>query len=196
MSATFGNPREWAKKVGLENYEIISIKSDWDYSKSPIYVNEGLKMNYHNIQNNLPMMIQKVDYLLDNNINSKGIIHTGNFRITKEFLATSRHSNRILSYNNAQEKHIAIRELKDSSNKILVGPSLHEGLDLIGDLARFSIFMKVPYPPIVDNFIKAKMSIDSQFYSWSTMMTFIQALGRTHRSSNDYCDTYLVDGCY
>ena len=67
------------------------------------------------------------------------------------------------------------------------------GVDLKDDLARFQILIKIPYPNISSNKIKARQKTNPTWYSWKTAVDTIQSYGRAIRSSEDYADFYILD---
>jgi ATP-dependent DNA helicase DinG len=195
MSATFGDPVTWAELCGVTNYEIISIENQWDLSNSPIYLSKKLpSLSYANRDKNIADVINALDNVLDKHSNLKGIIHTGNFYFNKNVIENSKHKKRFFTYSTSRERAEAIEKFKASQNGILVGPSLIEGLDLKDDLSRLQIFLKVPYRQMADNYTKLRMENDKRWYSWKTLLSFIQALGRSIRNENDWAITYLLDG--
>lgn len=200
MSATIGDADVFAENIGLDNYETMYIESQFDYSKSPIYiVNPPISMAMKQKAQNMNELMYRIVHLTENHIQERGIIHTGNFEIArtlKEFIWE--HSNcprRFLFYNDAFQKAEAIKKLQKNHNGIIVGPSLTEGLDLKDDLCRFMILAKVPYPTL-DEFNSKKMKLMPDWYGWKTVTTIVQALGRGIRHKTDYCTTYLLDSCF
>lgn len=195
MSATYGNIDKYADQNGIENYEAIYVESDFDFSKSPIcHITPQIKMNYKEKAKNMPIMLQYVDKILKNHESERGIIHTGNFEFMKRLQDTG--NKRFIFYNNAEEKAEAMRKLALKPNAVICGPSLLEGVDLKDDLARFAIFMKVPYQSLGDKLVKRKMEKYEGWYDWATMLQFLQGLGRTVRNKKDYATTYLLDGSF
>ena len=89
-----------------------------------------------------------------------------------------------------------IKRHEKSNNTILIGPSLSEGIDLPGDLCRFIIILKVPYASLKDKLVKAKMELFPSWYKADASNTIIQGIGRGNRSKDDWCVTYIVDGCF
>ncbi len=83
-----------------------------------------------------------------------------------------------------------------SSSKptVLFSPSMTEGVDGIGDMVRFQIICKVPYPNLGDRRIKIKMQEDTGWYHYQTAKTLIQAIGRGMRSPDDWCHNIILDG--
>ena len=71
---------------------------------------------------------------------------------------------------------------------------MHEGIDLIGDLSRFQIICKVPYPNCFDDEqLARRVEIDRPYYTWLTALKLVQSYGRSVRSPTDTADTYILD---
>jgi Rad3-related DNA helicase len=102
----------------------------------------------------------------------------------------------MLLYNNAKEKTQMITIHQMSKNTILIGPTLVEGIDLPGEQCRFIIILKVPYPVIVDDYVKRKIELFPLWYNSTTSNIIIQGIGRGNRFTDDYCTTYILDACF
>ena len=76
---------------------------------------------------------------------------------------------------------------------VLVSPSMGEGVDLPGDLCRFQIIYKIPYPDWGDKQIYERSSIDMEWYDFKTCLNLVQTHGRGMRYDSDYCTTYVID---
>ena len=68
-----------------------------------------------------------------------------------------------------------------------------EGVDLKGDLSRFQIICKVPYPYLGDPIIRKRMAKNSKWYPMKTAMSIVQSCGRSVRTSDDTAITYILD---
>ena len=68
-----------------------------------------------------------------------------------------------------------------------------EGLDLRGELSRFQIVAKAPFLNLADPYIKRRMAIDNDWYTWSACLALAQGLGRSIRSKEDYARSYILD---
>ena len=136
--------------------------------------------------------------LIENYKTYKGIIQTASYDLAKEFVkdAPNNLKSRFLLYENSLEKTDLIKKHKNSTNTILIGPSLSEGVDLPGDLCRFIIILKVPYASLGDKLVKAKMKLFPDWYKADASNNIIQGIGRGNRSKDDWCITYIVDGCF
>ena len=76
---------------------------------------------------------------------------------------------------------------------VLLSPSMSEGVDLKGDLSRFQILCKVPYPYLGDPIVKKRMNKRSSWYPLQTAKTVVQSVGRSVRSMDDQAVTYILD---
>ena len=68
-----------------------------------------------------------------------------------------------------------------------------EGVDLKGDISRFQVLCKVPYPYLGDKLIKKKMNKWKWWYPLQTAKTIVQSVGRSVRSVEDHAVTYILD---
>ena len=199
MSATIGSIDKYIKIMGIDkdNYVYINMDNMFDYKKSPIFYLPYFKLSFKNKDNNINEVIKIMDLIINkHHVDQKGIIHSGSYEFTKKILENSKIADRLLSYTNTTEKKEVLKIFEKSKNKILIGPSLLEGLDLKDDKSRFQIFFKVPYPSLADPLIKAKLQTNPIWYSWKTLCNILQGMGRSIRSIDDWAITYLLDGCF
>jgi hypothetical protein len=70
---------------------------------------------------------------------------------------------------------------------------MDEGVDVPGDLCRFQIIYKIPYPDLGDKQIYSRMELDSHWYDYKTSLRLVQTHGRGMRYDDDYCTTYFID---
>ena len=85
------------------------------------------------------------------------------------------------------------KHLNSSKPTVLLSPSMAEGVDLKGDLSRFQIICKVPYPWLGDPIVKKRMHKFPDWYALKTAMTVVQSVGRSVRNSEDTAITYILD---
>jgi Rad3-related DNA helicase len=173
------------------------MDSHFDYTKSPIYYYPQHKMSFSHREKSLPWLGKKINEIITNHHSDNGIIHSGSYENTAKIFASLSESNknRVLIYQGSQEKEIALKQFLESTDKILMGPSILEGLDLTADKSRFQVFAKVPFPSLADKFVKAKMNHQPDWYGWKTCCSILQGVGRSVRSKDDWAVTYFLDGC-
>ena len=196
MSATISDPRAYLNNIGLSNAKYIKMSSNFSFEKSPIYYYNQHKMSYNHIEANLPWLYETINHILDKHNNESGIIHSASYDLTMKIFnnLSRKNKQRVLVYNGTQEKREVIEILKREKNKVLLGPSLLEGLDFKDDWSRFCIFAKVPYLSLSDKFVKVKLQMKPDWYRWRAIISILQGVGRSVRSENDWAITYILDG--
>lgn len=194
LSATIIDHKNFAKSLGIKDYEYIEVGSSFDAKKSPIYVSSKYKPNYKNLKNVLPGICDQITQLLEQHKNDKGIIHTHSFEIT-EFVRDRVKNNRLLIRDtNTSNEDILKTHTETLDPTVLVSPSMVYGIDLKDDLARFQIIIKLPYLPLGSKRIKQLFDQDKDWYENKMLNSVVQAAGRSTRNKTDYSTTYILDG--
>lgn len=199
MSATILMPKVMYESLGIDPSEAFAyrMKNRFPVESRPIYFQPAGSMSWKNKQKTMPKLLAATEEIAKTYKNEKGIIHTHNFEIARYMMDNgSRELRRRLVY---QENYRSKDEmLKDHAQRtdgsIIIAPAMHEGLDLKGDLSRFQIICKVPYPSFKDNEqLKLRMQISQDYYNWLTALKLIQSYGRSIRSEDDWADTFVLD---
>ena len=151
-------------------------------------------INYQNQATEMENLLYRVQEVLDRHPGERGIIHTHTYKIAQDIVAKlPQYGRRFLFPKNAKEQKAALEEHARSTNTVLISPSMTEGVDLKDDLCRFAALCKVPYLPMGDPVVAARMDANPDWYSYRTAMTVVQAPGRGVRSETDHAVTYLLD---
>ena len=102
-------------------------------------------------------MVNTLDKILEKNNKLNGIIHTASYANAIYIKEHTQHKKRIIEYENSKEKELVL-EMLSMSNKVVMGPSLIEGIDLPDELSRLQVLFKIPYPSLGDKFINYKFT--------------------------------------
>ena len=196
MSATIIDPPNFARRLGIKDYEYIEIDNTFDPKKSPIYCKVAkFNLNYANIDTNLPKVIEQVDKICEHYVDKKGVIHTHSFKITEKIQNTFKRNKRFIyrepGLNN--ERLIKMHTGRPDAS-VMVSPSLTFGTDLPDDLGRFQVIVKLPYPSLGSKKVKTLFERDKSWYSAKMLNELVQACGRCTRHIEDYSDTFILDG--
>jgi Rad3-related DNA helicase len=196
MSATFADPKDYMRSISLGSAKYIKMDSNFNFDKSPIYFYNKRRMSYKQIEGNLPWLYETIDKILDKHKDESGIIHTASYDLSMKIYQniSKKHKKRILVYNGTEEKRQVLEILKRDKAKVLLGPSLTEGLDLRDNWSRFAIFAKVPYLSLSDKFVATKLKINPEWYRWKAILAILQGTGRSVRNEKDWAVTYILDG--
>lgn len=197
MTATMGNPADFMRNHGIKNAKYFKMDSHFNWENSPIIYYPGKKMSARFLEDNFEWGVSTLVDILNAHPEDSGIIHTGSYELgQKLWKALPKNvSKRVLLYKGSEEKDTMLKKMKKKQGLVLMGPSLLEGLNLIDELSRFQVFMKVPYPHLGDKYVAAKLKFSQKWYNWKTEILILQGVGRSIRSETDYAITYFVDGC-
>jgi len=198
MSATIGAHSAFAAENSLPEFYGKRIPSTFDFTQSPIFYVDRYKMSFKDKDVSTPYIIQMISTIAEMYHDKRGIIQTGSYSLAQKLkeAAPKSVSSRFVLYDGAKEKKESIEFFKHYNNKILVGPTLIEGLSFDDDLCRFQIVAKVPYPSLTDKFVAAKMKLKPAWYSNATAISILQGVGRGVRNDHDWCVTFILDGCF
>lgn len=194
MSATIIDKKIFCDSVGInpDDAAFLTIESPFPVVNRPIHIIGVGKMSKENIDATLPKMAEVVELLLEKHSNEKGIIHTTNFRIS-QFLVDNIKSKRLLSHT-PENRDIVLREhLYNKEPTVLISPSMMEGVDLVDDASRFQILCKLPFPYLGDKVVRKRKEKNVDWYAFQTVMSIIQAFGRSIRNENDHAISYILD---
>ena len=196
MSGTIIDHQQFARTLGVQDYQYIEVDSDFDPKASPILCCTKFNLNYKNLDEHLPIMVKLVEKICnDEHPNEKGIIHTHTFKITKTVQEGLGSSRRYLLREPGISNELILKEHKLSENPtVLISPSLGFGTDLFDDFGRFSIIMKTPYLPLGNKRIKILFDKNKRWYQMKALVNLVQMCGRTTRSKEDSSVTYILDG--
>lgn len=195
MSATILDIDGFIKDLGINKDDclICKIESTFDPKKSPIYSSPCGMMNYKSIDNTLPKVCDVVSAILNRNQNAKGIIHTGNYKVAKYIYEHVKNDRLLMKVSDEITNQNLLKVHSRSKNTVLLSPSMTTGVDLKDDLSRFQIIVKMPFSSLADPRIKKKSEISSDWYACEMLKNFIQACGRSTRSTDDHSVTYVLD---
>lgn len=194
MSATILDWKFFSKCLGISEDEIYPIrrKSPFDLERNPIRVAGGHDLSHRCISENAPKTIGDVREILDRHRSEKGIIHTVS-GTCRNYLIDNLNDSRLMEHNTADRAKQLLKFKESSEPLVLVSPSMNEGVDLPGDLCRFQIIYKLPYPDLGDKQIRLRANADADWYDYKTALALIQTYGRGMRFEDDSCTTYFID---
>ena len=204
MSATIGDFREFASTAGLnvDKATAISLPSTFDFSESQIYYSNENRMSYSEKDESLKKILKQVVELCRKHNRQRGIIQTGNYSNAK-YLKDNLPEDvlkRCLFYNGTKEKSTMLESftlppIYRYDNKILIGPTLIEGLNFPDNACRFQICIKIPYGCLGNQYIQKKKDLVEGWYEYDAITKICQGVGRGIRHETDWCKTYILDGC-
>ena len=201
MSATILDVDVVCKSLGIDRDQVaaIRLKNRFPKENRPIYLKPLAKMTggKDGMRQWGPALVSGVNELVDKYKGQKGIIHTQNFAILellRDNCDAAVRQRFLLQKDFGNDKQAMLNVHARRKDSVLVAPAMHEGIDLHGDLSRFQIITKVPYPNFFDNEqLNRRVELDRRYYTWLTALKLVQSYGRSVRSETDFADTYILD---
>ncbi len=184
---------EW-NNINPDDTFYIYHKSPFDVANRPIYTDfvgkmSGKRRNVPNWKNQ--KAISKLKEILDRHPNEKGVIHTSSNEQAFWIIDNLRQYN--LMFVGGSERNQILKDFTESKdNIILIGASIKDGVDFKGDLCRFQIVFKIPYPQLNEQ-VKYRRDLDPKWYYYQAVMALMQAYGRGIRDKDDWCVMYIID---
>lgn len=195
MSATILDPELFSKWLGINPDEVYikQVKSMFPVSSRPIHLKIVGNMSRRSINRTAPKTIPVLEKIIKHHRYDKGLIHTHNYKC-QHYIMKKINDNRLIDHNSMNREFI-LRQFEESEEpRVLVSPSMSEGVDLPYEKCHFQVIYKIPFPYLGDRQVNQRKMQDPKWYAYKTVMTLIQAYGRGMRAEDDYCETYIIDG--
>jgi ATP-dependent DNA helicase DinG len=209
MSSTILDKDSYCSDLGIDpdRTAFISIPSEFPEDNRPVMYMPTIKMTFgwddDAKRQERKKMIERIAQICkDVHPDETGIIHTGSFQVAKWLVSelANKVPHQILHHNPesgfTRDQVIDEFQCEDGIPKLLISPSITEGLDLKDDKGRFAIFAKVPYPYLGDAWVKKRMSLSNTWYSIQALIAMIQGGGRVVRSPTDWGHVYILDSAW
>lgn len=194
MSATILDPEAFAKSLGMpsDDYDVIRLASPFPVENRPIFQSTVGSMSSSQIQYSLPKLREAVEEILKAHKGEKGIIHCHTYKIAN-YLKNNIKSKRLLTHRSDNRDDVLKKHINSKNDSVLLSPSMSEGVDLKGDLSKFQIICKIPYPYLGDPIVKKRMHKNKGWYALQTAKSIVQSCGRSVRNESDQAVTYILD---
>jgi Rad3-related DNA helicase len=154
-------------------------------------------MTYEERDETLPKLARTLVRVMQRHPDEKGIVHCHSYGIQErlqELLADFGVGERLRGHGRDGRDAALSSWKRSDGGDVFLSVSMEEALDLEGDLARWQLLCKAPYPNTRDSRVARRLE-DGQWgwYYRVALRTVIQACGRVVRSPDDYGATYLGD---
>jgi ATP-dependent DNA helicase DinG len=151
QSATVFDFANFRSVLGIPDTAVtFSAPSDFPLHNRPIIFRPVGDMAFRTMDETIPNLCAEIERIVNDFSQCKGVIHTHSYYINQRIsrYLTGKFGSRIVTHGQDpldREKAI-LRHCASRGASVLVSPSVTEGVDLQGELARFQIVCKVPYP--------------------------------------------------
>jgi len=211
MSSTILDKDSYCSDLGIDPSKtaFISIPSEFPEDNRPVIYMPTIKMTYGwdgdgaaQRAERKKMVTRIIQLCNEVHQDETGVIHAGSYQVSKWLVKelAGKVPHEIMHHNPesgfTRDKVIDEFQIVDGIPKLLISPSVTEGLDLKDDKGRFAIFAKVPYPFLGDAWVKKRMSLSGTWYSIQALIAIIQGGGRVVRSPSDWGHVYILDSSW
>lgn len=194
------NPDRWLRDLGLgdKSYECIQYPMPFPQENRPIETGTSVaKLSGSGMEDNWGTIVQTMRQLTDKHSGEKGLIHTASYARAEQLYDALPSSNVFLS-EREMDTEVEIERWQASDKDMFLSPSCMDGVDLKGDMCRWQVLLKVPYPYAGDSRVDFKLN-ERKAWDWyyeTTALKLIQSVGRGVRSREDHCTYYVLDRCF
>jgi Rad3-related DNA helicase len=199
LSATILNKDAFCANVGLDTDDValVDVPHTFPVENRPLYdVTQG-KMTYEDRDETLPAIARILVRIMQHHADQRGLVHCHSYAIQERLEALLGEfgvDSRIRSHDKADRDGQLEAWKRGDDPDVFLSVKMEEALDLEGDLCRWQLLCKAPYPNTRDSRVAHRLE-EGQWgwYYRTALRTVIQACGRVVRSPDDFGATYLGD---
>jgi Rad3-related DNA helicase len=186
-------------EIDPERLGTFSAPSPFPASHRPIYAVPRISLDHRNLEETAREAASLIFPILKRHARERGIIFTSSYAQAD---AIRREVNlllgeeRLVSHESSESKKLLLALHGRRPNSVIVSPSMHEGVDLKGDLSLFQIVIKLPFPSLGSKVVTRRREIVPGWYNYATALKLIQASGRSVRTEHDEAATYILDAAF
>jgi Rad3-related DNA helicase len=176
--------------IHADDMDYAEFPSIFNTDNRPIYfipkwsLSHTSKVNEHTIRNEVSKLLQIET--------RKGIIHTVNYYLS----STLKDLSPRLFIHDSSNKQEVFQKFMKSKDGVFVSPSSIRGIDLPDDKARWTLFIKCPFPDLNDPFTSARCYAGKWGRLWylsQCTQNIVQGSGRAVRHEKDWARVYIYD---
>ncbi len=186
-----------AALLGIEETAIsmYDAGAGFDPKRRPVYVVPVVRVDHRWTESEQTLLRIRIDQFIEPRValGRKGIIHTGSYARRDWIMEHSAHRHRMVTHSRHNASQEIERFKRAPPGTILVSPSVTTGYDFPGDLCRWQVILKIPFPDTRDPIIAARKTRDKDYPSHVAMQELVQMVGRPVRSADDWAETIIMD---
>ena len=199
LSATILNRDAFCANVGLDpaNVSLVEVPHTFPVENRPLFDVTRGKMTYEHREETLPAVARTLVRVMAAHPDEKGIVHCHSYAIQdrlEELLVDLGVGTRLRAHDR-EDRDGQLQAWKRSDDPdVFLSVKMEEALDLEGNLCRWQLLCKAPYPNTRDSRVARRLE-EGQWgwYYRTALRTVIQACGRVVRAPDDHGATYLAD---
>ena len=183
--------------LGVNRVQMSYFDYKWQFpvERGPIIHIPTVKSNYKNKDEAIELQLEKIDEIVRQRLDRKGIIHTTSYERARKVVEGSQWAVYMITHTNARmEAQEAARQFREAEAPcVLVTPSMSTGYDFPLTDCEYQIILKAPYPDYSSELTRLRAESDAQYGHYVMAQELAQACGRGMRSAEDQCETFILD---
>ncbi len=199
LSASILDKDAFCAGVGLDpaDVRLVEVPHTFPVEHRPLYDVTCGKMTYEERDGTLPALADTLVGIMAAHPDETGLVHCHSYAIQAALadrLAARGVGARVRRHDREdRDAQLSTWKRRDEP-EVFLSVKMEEALDLEGDLARWQVLCKAPYPNTRDSRVAHRLD-DGQWgwYYRTALRTVIQACGRIVRAPDDHGATYLAD---
>ena len=182
--------------------EFIKVAASFPKEHKHIMFFDTQNLNYRSMQDEktITKLCNDIKRIVTTHVDEfeeNGIILTPSFVVTEriaKLIRSSKINVTVFEHTRGMKADQLIENYKRAKGpKIMLSPSIYEGVDLPGDHSRYQIIVKAPFPSLAEKRMKYILEHHQNIYNLLTIQKIVQGAGRSVRSMDDYAVTYILD---
>lgn len=189
-------------KIDPQLVEFIKVAPSFPKEHKQIVFFNTQNLNYRSMQDEktVATLCKNVEKIVKKHVteyDENGIILTPSFIVTEKLANAIKDAKipvQLFEHKRGMKANDVLSAFKKSKGpSVILSPSIYEGIDLPGDLSRYQIIVKAPFPSLAEKRMKYILDKHPNIYNLLTIQKIVQGGGRSVRSMDDFAVTYILD---
>lgn len=190
MSATLIDP----SLTDNDSFICLSLPSTFPKENRPVISTDTIRLSKATGDSGIKKLAWKLDQLMLQHSDEKGIVHCVSYELAAALKKASEYPSLIITHGPGGRDEAIERFKKAPPGRVLLSPSISQGVDLPYELCRWQMIAKVPFVNLGDRIEKARSKQMPELSDLDVARQLVQMSGRGMRAKDDKCVTYIVDG--
>ena len=178
-----------------DDYDFKEWPAVFQPARNPVYHIPTAKLTWKSTDEDYANIIRRMDEIISLRSDRRGIIQTISYERARRACRESKFADRMLWNSDGRETNNTLALFRSGGSKsILVSPSFKAGYDFPLTECEYQIILKTPYPDTSSAVEAARCEVnDGDYRMYVAMQDLVQMCGRGMRSSDDRCETFIID---
>ena len=179
--------------IAPEELSWYDMPSTFPAGNTPIHHIKTCPVTYNMTEDNRRFWVSRIDQIIAQRPDSKGIVFPVSYRNADYINSNSHYQDRLMGHTRYSARKV-IKDFQASPYpKVLNSPAATVGYNFPGDMARFLVVAKLPWPVTQTEVFKLRKSDDKEYVNHVIAKSLVQACGRATRSPSDWSEVFITD---